>query len=246
MTQRNALTGTRGFSLLESLVALAVMSIMMTAVLSQIGQIQQRARTEQIKLDIFQQSREFMDQFDRDLRQAGYPTLRMFDTSGWSPALSSPSTGDTRIAVGVIKIAANEIEFEGDVDGDGQVDVVDYQLVSTGDGCPCLQRSQILKSSSTTVFSTQIQNIQSAGTSADPIFIGYKGDGTSVTSADMTTTTGQQDLAGIKTVQFTVKVKADVLDPQTHVAPETSLAGQVLLRNCSLAAIGQYNSCSSS
>jgi prepilin-type N-terminal cleavage/methylation domain-containing protein len=244
MTQRKALTDARGFSLLESLVALVVMSIMMTAVLSQIGQIQQRARTEQIKLDIFQQSREFMDQFDRDLRQAGYPTLRMFDTSGWSPALASPSTGDTRIAVGVIKIAANEIEFEGDVDGDGQVDVVDYQLVSSGDGCPCLQRSQILKSSSTTAFSTQIQNIQSAGTSSDTIFIAYKGDGTSVTSADMTTTTGQQDLAGIKTVQFTVKVKADVVDPQTRVAPETSLAGQVLLRNCSLASSGQYNSCS--
>ena len=146
-----------------------------------------------------------MDQFDRDLRQAGYPTLRMFDTSpadGWSPALASPSTGDSRIAVGVIKIAANEIEFEGDVDGDGQVDVVDYQLVSSGDGCPCLQRSQILKSSSTTAFSTQIQNVQSAGTSADPIFIAYKGDGTSVTSADMTTTTGQQDLVSIKTVRI--------------------------------------------
>jgi prepilin-type N-terminal cleavage/methylation domain-containing protein len=234
----------RGFSLLETLVSLAVMSILMTAVLSQIGQIQQRARTEQVKLDIFQDSREFMDQFTRDLHQTGYPTLRMFDTSGFSPALASPSTNDSRIAVGVTKIAADEIVFEGDVDGDGQVDVMDYKLVSSGDGCPCLQRSQVLKSGGGTAFSTAVQNVQSAGTSADPIFVAYKGDGTSVTSADMTTTAGQQNLAGVKTVQFTLKIKADVVDPQTRTAPETSLAGQVLLRNCSLAASSQYNSCS--
>jgi prepilin-type N-terminal cleavage/methylation domain-containing protein len=234
----------RGFTLLETLVALIVMSVMMTAVLTQIGQIQQRARAEQVKLDIFQQSREFMDQFQRDLRQAGYPTLRMFDTTAWSPALASPSSGDSRIAVGITKIAADEIVFEGDADGDGQVDVLDFKRVTTGDNCPCLQRSQVLKSGGGTTFSTEVQNVQSAGTSADPLFVGYTGLGTAVTSADMTTTAGQQALASVKTVQFTMKVKSDIKDLKTNVAPETSLAGQVLLRNCSLAAAHQYNSCS--
>jgi hypothetical protein len=60
----------------------------------------------------------------------------------------------------------------------------------------------------------------------------------------MTTTAGQQALASVKTVQFTMKVKSDIKDLKTNVAPETSLAGQVLLRNCSLAAASQYNSCS--
>ena len=233
----------RGFSLLETLIALFVMSILMTAVLSQIGQVQQRARTEQIKLDIFQQSREFMDQFTRDIRQTGYPTKRMFDTASWSTALASPDTSDSRLAVGVTKIAPNEVVFEGDVDGDGRVDVLDYKRGSTGDDCPCLKRSQVLKSTGGTVFSSQVQNVQSAGTDADPIFVAYTAAGAAVTSADMTTTAGKASLASIRTVQFTIKVKAGSLDPKTHQAPETSLAGQALLRNCSMAAIGQPNSC---
>ena len=219
------------------------MSVMMTAVLTQIGQVHERARAEQIKLDLFQQSREFMDQFTRDMRQAGYPTKRMFDTASWSTPLVSPETSDSRLAVGITKIAPDEITFEGDVDGDGRVDVLDYKRVSTGDDCPCLQRSQVLKSSGGTTFSIQVQNVQSAGTDADPIFVAYTGTGTAVTSADMTTTFGQQSLAGIKTVQFTMKVKAGAVDPKTGVAPETSLSGQSLLRNCSIAAAGQSNSC---
>jgi prepilin-type N-terminal cleavage/methylation domain-containing protein len=233
----------RGFSLLEAMLALLVMSVMMAAVLAQISQIQQRARTEQVKLDIFQQSREFVDQFQRDIRQAGYPSQRMFDTSAWSTPLTSPATSDSRLAAGLTKIAADEIIFEGDVDGDGQVDVMDYQRVASGTGCPCLQRSQVLKSTGGTVFSSMVQNVQSAGTSSDPIFVGYTGTGATVTSADLTTTAGQQNLASIKTVQFTIKVKATVLDPKTKQAPETSLAGQALMRNCSMAATGQSNSC---
>jgi hypothetical protein len=167
----------------------------------------------------------------------------MFDTSGWSPALVSPKTSDARLAVGVTKIAPDEIVFEGDVDADGRVDILDYKLVVSGDNCPCLQRSQVLKSSGGSVFSNQVQNVQSAGTTADPVFVGYSDTGTAITSADMTTLIGQQNLAKIKTVQFTMKVKAASVDPKTGVAPETSLAGQVLVRNCSLAAVNQSNSC---
>ena len=195
-----------------------------------------------MKVDIFQEAREFADQFVRDLHQAGYPSARMFDTSGWSPALASPATGDSRIAVGITKIAANEITFEGDVDGDGNVHTVDYVLQTTGNNCPCLQRSDNLKSG-TAVLSNDVQNVQSAGTTADPIFIGYTSSGTTVTSADMTTAAGKIALATIKTVQFTLKVKSPVVDTQTLVAPETTLGGQVTIGNCSLAATGQTNSC---
>ncbi len=229
-----------GFSLLETMLALFVTAVMMTAVLAQLGQLQQRARAEQLKLDVFQQSREFMDQFSRDLRQAGYPNSRMFSTA--YPA------GDSHVAAGITKIAPNEIVFEGDVDGDGNVDILDYKLTTAGSRCPCMQRQQVLKSAGLGSFSaqmTQVENVLSAGTDADPIFVGYSGDtGAAITSADTTTSAGQQNLAQIKTVQFTLKVKAGALDPKTHLAPETSLAGQVLLRNCNMAAAGQANSCS--
>ncbi len=231
-----------GFSLLELLVVLLLFSLITGAALSQISEVQQRARTEQIKVDIFQESREFMDQLVRDLHQTGYPNIRMFDTSSWSPPLNANPVNDTRLAAGLLKIAPNEIVFEGDVDGDGQVDVVDYKLqpASAGNNCPCVQRSQILKSTGGTVFSTEVQNVQNAGTTADPIFVAYKTDGTVVTSADTTT---PSTLASVKTIRITLKVKARVADPQTQVAPETSLGSVVTLANCSLAASGQPMSC---
>jgi hypothetical protein len=91
--------------------------------------------------------------------------------------------------------------------------------------------------------SNDVQNVENAGTSADPIFIAYTASGTAVTSADMTTGAGQISLATIKTVQFVLKVKAPIVDPRTGQAPETTLSGQITIRNCSLAASGQSNSC---
>ena len=233
----------RGFSLLEVMVVVALMTILIGSVLSMITVTQQRARAEQVKVDIFQESREFADQFVRDLHQAGYPSTRMFNTSAWTTAVASPAYTDSRIATGITKIAANEIKFEGDVDGDGNVHTVDYLLTATGNNCPCLQRSDILKSSGTTVFSNDVQNVQTAGTSADPLFVGYTPSGTTVTSADTTTSAGLTALATIKTVKFTLKVQAPIVDTQTLVAPETTLGGQVTIGNCSLAATGQTNSC---
>jgi hypothetical protein len=225
------------------MMVVALMSVLMWAVLNQISVAQQRTRTEQVKVDIFQESREFADQLVRDLHQAGYPSIRMFQTSGWSPALSSPSYSDSRVAAGIIKIAPGEVTFEGDVDGDGYVHVVDYVLESSGNNCPCLERSDVLKSSGATVLSNDVQNVENAGTSEDPIFIAYTASDFSVTSQDMTTTAGQDALATVKTVQFILKVKAATKDPRTGQAPETTLSGQVTIRNCSLAATGQSNSC---
>jgi type II secretory pathway pseudopilin PulG len=229
--------------MLELLVVVLLMSVVLGAVLSQIEMVQQRARTEQVKVDIFQEAREFGDQITRDWHQAGYPSVRMFDTTGWSPALASPSSSDSRLATGIILIGPGEVQFEGDVNGDGRVDVLDYKLVSSGNDCPCLQRSEVLKSSGGTVFSSALQNVQSGGTSSDPIFVGYTAAGTAVTSADMTTAGGQNSLATIKSIQWQIKIKAPTVDPQTGLAPETTLHGQVALGNCSLAATGQTNSC---
>ena len=234
-----------GFSLLELMIVVLILSVITGAVFSQISLVQQRARTEQSKLDIFQESREFMDQLGRDLHQTGYPNIRMFDTSGWSPALNATPMNDSRLAAGLLKIAPDEIIFEGDVDGDGQVDVLDYKLIpaSGGNNCPCLQRSQVLKSTGGTVFSTEVQNVQTAGTTADPIFVAYKSDGTAVSSADTTTAGGLTTLANIKTIQITLEVKSSIVDPKTQQAPETSLGAIVTFGNCSMAATGQSMSC---
>jgi prepilin-type N-terminal cleavage/methylation domain-containing protein len=225
----------KGFSLLELMIVVLLMSLIMAAALDQISQVQQRGRAEQVKVDIFQESREFADQIMRDLHQAGYPSVRMFSTAGLTSA-------STTVATGVILISASEIKFEGDMDGTGNVSVVDYQLVASGNNCPCVQRSQGTKPASGTL-SNELQNVQSAGTSADPIFVGYDGSGTAITSADMTTTAGKNSLASLKTIQWQIKIKAAIVDSQTGLAPETTLHGQAVIGNCSLAATGQSNSC---
>jgi type II secretory pathway component PulJ len=236
-------TGSRGFSALEVLFATALMTIILGVVFSQLALIQQRSRTEEAKVDIFQESRDFVDQFVRDMHETGYPSIRMFDTANWTTPVASPSSSDTRLATGVIFMSPSEIKFEGDIEGDGDVDVVDYKLVATGNNCPCLQRGWIDKGSGAATLSNEVQNVQSTGTTADPIFAGYTASGTAVTSADMTTTSGKQLLASIKTVRIQLKTKSGTVDPQTDLAPETTLSSVVTIVNCSLATSGQGNSC---
>lgn len=233
----------QGFSLLELLIVMLLMSIIVGAVLGEIAVMQQRSRAEQTKVDIFQESRDFVDQFVRDARETGYPSIHMFDTASWPTAPLSPIYTEPKLAAGITLIGPSEIKFEGDVEGDGKVDVVDYNLLATGNNCPCLQRGAVDKASGTTIFSNEVQNVQSAGTTTDPIFVGYTATGSAVTSADTTTLTGRQALASIKTVLIRLKTKAGVVDPQTGLAAETTLSGQVTIVNCSVAATGQANSC---
>jgi len=81
----------RGFTLLEMMVSLLILGIVTGAVFSQMDIAQKRMSAEQSKLDDFQQARDFVDQFFRDINQIGDPNIRLFDqppSSSWRP----PST----------------------------------------------------------------------------------------------------------------------------------------------------------
>ena len=145
----------RGFSLLEIMVVIGILSIVMAVVFTQINLVQKRYRTEEMKLDLTQESREFMDQIVRDLHSVGYPTQKMYSPS----VLGSPANNDSKVAVGLVKAAYDELWFEGDVDGDGQVDVIDYKLQadSVTGNCPCrVSRSQVTKANGTAPMSQTI------------------------------------------------------------------------------------------
>src|SRR5581483_8261103 len=105
-------------------------------------------RAEEQKVDTTQQGREFLDQITRDIHQAGYPGQKMYD----SAILAVPPANDSRVAVGLVRVSASELWFEGDMDGDGAVESVRYTLfdnngnaIGGASNCPCsLQRSVVL------------------------------------------------------------------------------------------------------
>jgi prepilin-type N-terminal cleavage/methylation domain-containing protein len=160
-------TSQRGFSLLEMITVVAILTLVMGVVFKQVITAQQRYRTEETKLDIAQESREFLDQMVRDLHQAGYPTSRIYAAG----VLGSPAINDQRVAAGLVKYAYNDLWFEGDIEGDGQVEVVRYTLSAPGGTCPCtIQRSQATKLNSTaplsqtsTNYATELQNVINSG-----------------------------------------------------------------------------------
>jgi prepilin-type N-terminal cleavage/methylation domain-containing protein len=245
----------KGFSLLEMMIVVLILSIVSAGIFAQIDTAQQRAYSEQVKLDNFQEARDFVDQFFRDINQIGYPNVRLIDpTAAWSPALTtqltytwaSPYVNDNRLAVGLVKIDANEIQFEGDMNGDGVVQSVMYQINGSGTCTLCLQRSQADKVSADTLtgqtpnWGTEVNDVIS-----NPTFTYFQADGTQITvPQDISTLAGAQALASVKTIRVSLIIRNNaVLDAKTKQPIETTLQGEVSLNNCSMAASGQAMSC---
>jgi type II secretory pathway pseudopilin PulG len=221
-----------GFSLIEMLVACAITMVIMGVIFGQIIQGQQYSVAQEAKLDLFQESRQFMDQMSSDLRASGYPNTRNFQADPVSPAQDSPQE-----AVGLVKLDVGELWFESSVDGSGNVSVIHYKLVATGTGCPCLVRSQTPKVSGDPLTGqgesdqTQVQNVLNGSTS-DPIFQAYYADGTAVT---LPIDISNNALANINSIFITLKVQSPYLDPQTRQKPTMALLSTVRLNNCSVA-----------
>jgi prepilin-type N-terminal cleavage/methylation domain-containing protein len=255
-----------GFSLIEMMLVVAIMGVISAGILSQMNQAQQRGYSEQVKLDNFQEARDFVDQFFRDINQIGYPSSRLVDPASilWVPALSTPSPylwtspyiNDNRLAIGLVSINRNAIQFEGDMIGNGVVQSVIYQ-VNGSTGCLlCLQRSQVDKVAGNPLpttsggvqglnWGTEVNDVLS-----DPIFTYFKADGTQIVMAplspaiDISTSSGAQTLASIKTIKISLTIRNNiVIDPKTNQAIETNFEGEVSINNCSMATTGQATSC---
>ncbi len=168
-----------GFSLLELVLVCAIMTIVLAAVFNGIDQVTKRSEVEQTKVDLTQQGREFVDEFERDVHQAGYPNCRMVATAGVASNCPDPTTnlfnplvaGNPLVAVGLVHVDSSLVIFEGDVDGSGTVSSVQYQLVdSAGNNpptgtCPCkIQRSQVRKGQPPS-FSLELENVVNSGQS---------------------------------------------------------------------------------
>lgn len=173
----------KGFSLLEMMMVVFILTLLVGAIFRLINQAQVRYSVETRKLDLTQQERDSIDQFTRDLHQAGYPSPV---TYGNRLDLSS-----NRTAAGIWSISQTDLRMEADVDGDGFVEEIAYHYDNTVGGannCPCLMRASVRKNDNTMpwaqpdpVYYTQVQNIVTTG---QPLFLAYTDGGTAI---DLTT-----------------------------------------------------------
>jgi len=229
----------RGFSLLELVLVLIILMVISAAVFQVVNLATQRSSTEQTRLDMFQEAREFMDQMSRDLRGAGYPNPRNFVAGA---LIQNPVANDSHAAVGLVKIGSGDLWFEGDLDGTGIVSVVQYHLdTSTANNCPCLKRSQLAKvdgdpltGQTAPAFQVEVQGVMNTDIFSAAV------DGAAATlPLDFSDPT----ISTVDTVKVVLTLRAANIDPQTRQRPVSTLISSVKLNNCSQATTGTSQSC---
>lgn len=197
----------RGFTLVEMMVSVFVLTVIVGVVVRAISLTTEKNSVEQAHLDVTQEAREMVDQIVRDLNQAGFPSQYMY--------ASNPNSTSSQVAMRLVAVSETDLWFEGDVGGDGNVDSTRYTLCVAGSGgssncpwanasgavftpsgspsisgslptCSCtLKRSQVLKVNGTSPtqqapsYFTEVQNI--SNTTSQPLFLAFQTDGTSVT-----------------------------------------------------------------
>jgi prepilin-type N-terminal cleavage/methylation domain-containing protein len=221
-----------GFTLLELLVVVLILTIMMGIVFQQVDLVQKRSRAEQSKIDAFEQARDFLDLISRDIHISGYPGSHVQNPSQISNGLNDPNN-----AIGLVKVDSGELRLEAP-DDQGKVVAIVYQLNSG-----TLQRSQSIKVNDNSLtgqnvsLQTGIENVQNTA-----IFAAYKTDGTPVT-LPVDINSSPADIASIKSIEVVLQVRGSVPDMQTGIYPSAGLRSVVRVINCSQAAAGKANSC---
>lgn len=256
-----------GFSLIEMMIVVLVISIIMGAVIKSINVTQQASASQQVQLDLTQQTREFIDQMSRDLRSAGYPNVRNMNKAATDPnytgtcgdgttnSLYSPC--DPSNGVGIIKIDSGTLWFAGDVDGTSgangtaQVKIIRYDYVAAGanqPGCPCIRRTEYLRTvyqdpltdASTTNATEQleIQGIQNNVNGGDPIFTAYNSTTGAAVPLPVDFDNNASTMAVINSIKVVLGVQSQQIDVTTKIKPVIRVVATISLGNCSEAATG--------
>jgi prepilin-type N-terminal cleavage/methylation domain-containing protein len=233
MNRKNKSRKQAGFSLLELLMVVLLLTIVVAALFSQIERAQVRYRVEDQKLDLTQQEREFIDQFTRDLHQAGFPPVAVM---GNQYDLTRKYT-----AAGVWYISDTELHMEGDVDGDGVVKSVVYSYFDgsgwAGPGpnpCPCLRRSSTPKQDNTAPAAqpagaafTQVEKV--VPINGQPVFSAYNASGNQVPINPAVTNAAT--LKTIKSVRITLTTQGSSKDTDAQKSIQVTMTGMARLVN---------------
>ncbi|HTM38836.1 MAG TPA: type II secretion system protein [Terriglobales bacterium] len=254
-----------GFSLIEMMVVILVLSVIMGAVFLSINQAQKVSTSEQGKLDNTQQAREFIDQITSDLRNSGYPYKRNMSNGTVDPL--SPNAAPQNVfnsafdpynAPGLIYVDNGSLWFTGNVNGvtgnqagTANVEIIRYDYAATGTNCPCLRRTEFTRAGGDPLVDAQtipagappqleIQGVQGGNTAADAIFAVYDTAGNRVTlPIDIDTAAGT--IAGINSITVTMSVQSPNKD-YTGAFPVSTVISTISLWNqCSEALVNGQN-----
>jgi prepilin-type N-terminal cleavage/methylation domain-containing protein len=191
----------QGFTMIELIVSVAILTLVVGVVVDGLTKLMQRNTIETTKVDLTQETREFMDQIVNDIHQAGYPSLKTFD-----PATKPLGLADPGVATqGLVNATPSSLQFEGDVDGTGTVSEVFIQLNPLNGPCPCIiQRGAISKAlwqgGALPSYYTEVTNVNNTN-----IFQGYDNAGNNVPLVG--------PVAGnLAAVEITLSVKAKAPD----------------------------------
>ena len=242
-----------GFTLIELMIVCAVLAVVLGAVFQGVNTIIQRSQAEQVKVDLTQSGREFVDEFERDLHEAGYPNCRLVATAGVNcPAdNSSPSAAavasNPAVAVGLVYVDNTKIIFEGDIQGNGTVESIQYKLVDANGAnppasCPCtLQRSEANKIAALPwgqpppLFYQELQNVVNSGI---PVGTNAYGGGAPITGNTAWGTSNTAYYAAISTFKdYPVFQAYDQFGNIVQLPVDLSVAGSTQKLTCSVDSI---------
>jgi prepilin-type N-terminal cleavage/methylation domain-containing protein len=199
----------QGFTMIELMVSVGILTVVVGVVVEGLTKLMQRNKTETTKVDLTQESREFMDQIVNDIHQSGYPSAVMFDPASLVPPVVPPNTANcalyTQMACGLVNVTPSSLQFEGDVDGTGTVSEVFIQLNPLNGPCPCIiQRGAVSKAlwqgGTLPSYYTEVNNVNNTN-----IFQGYDVAGNNVPLLGGPTN-------NLKAIEITLSVKASSPD----------------------------------
>ena len=241
-----ACSGQRGFSLLEMMVALAILTVVIGVAVDGLTQMQKRDFSQQSKTDTVQETRDFVDQMVRDLHDVGYPPRVVF--------VNKPlCTGNSSVSCSLVSFSSTQIQYEGDLDGTGTIYDVFMQLVPPASGtCPCvLQRGATTKASwiatgNPPTYFTEVNGVLNSGNGAGASTYGVSltgpGSYSTYTTADVFDAYDVNGVAvgacgnatacaSIDSLQITANVASRFADPNTGTYPVYSITSKARVNN---------------
>ena len=251
----------RGFSLLEMLVALFILSIVLAIVTDGIVQMQNRNNATQQKTDAMQMTRDYIDQMVRDIHNAGFPPPSVFTNPGSQSAPRDCITdlNAANLACGVLSFQPTQVIYEADLDGTGTVYRIWLNLVpGPGGTCPCtLQRGVLPKAvamapGATYTFYTEVSGVLNSGNGAgastfgvtmggpgvytgwttQDAFSAYQIDGTPAPPCNTVSPyTNWGACSSLRSISITANVASAVPDPQSRVYSVVTIVSRARRNN---------------